>query len=154
MTLREAVALVFRRRGGVLSATDFKHTASFDLKWFPPREAGRLLERAKAEGLLVEEEGRLKPTFDVKAVDVPLDFVPDLDALAAPPEAAPSQAPARPLVDRLAEALRVSTDELIALAEQERARSQGLLHGETALLLAARRRGLDVRPFTTPVTAQ
>lgn len=157
--VKKAVALVFRRRGGRLTATDFKHAASFDLKWFPPREAQRLLDAALAARLVLDEGGELKPTFDVAAVDVPLDFRPGPDLfegalravppVAAPPPAAPLPAPApapeRPLVERLAEAAGVPLETMEAAAATERERAAGLLGDETSLLLAARRRGVDVR---------
>lgn len=138
--LKKAVALVFRRRGGRLTATDFRHAASFDLKWFPPREAQRLLDAALAAALVADEGGELRPTFDVAAVEAPLDFRPDASLFDVP-------AAGRPLAERLADAAGVDLDAFQTLAAAERERAGGLLAEETAMLVAARRRGVDVRPF-------
>lgn len=138
--LRKAVALVFRRRGGRLTATDFKHAASIDLRWFPPKDAQRLLEVAIAARLVTESSGDLDPAFDVNSVEVPLDFRPDASVFDAPPAEVP-------LVERLATAAGLSVDALQAAAVAERDRSGSLLTEATALLVAARRRGVDVRPY-------
>ncbi|HLE98213.1 MAG TPA: DUF2240 family protein [Candidatus Thermoplasmatota archaeon] len=150
--LATAIAVVFRRRGSpAMTPTDFRHVASFDLKWFPPKDSARLLEAALASGLLVDEAGRLRPSFDVQRVDVPVDFQPGPDVLDAPAgtlPAAPAATP--PLAELLAAAVGVSPEELAGLARAEQERAQGMLEEETALLLAARRRGADVRPYLKP----
>ena len=80
--LKRTIALLFRRKGrNRMSEQEFVLSASMDLRWFPPREAQRLLDLSIVKGLVTLEEGGVEPAFDLEAVEVPLDFVPTTDIL-------------------------------------------------------------------------
>ena len=80
--LKRTIALLFRRKGrNRMSEQEFVLSASMDLRWFPPREAQRLLDLSVLKGLVTLEEGGLEPAFDLEAVEVPLHFVPTTDIL-------------------------------------------------------------------------
>src|SRR6266436_4863855 len=75
--LRDAIALLFKRKGrDELSEREFVLSASMDLRWFPPRDAQRLLQIGLETKLLESHEGTIRPGFDVSSVDVPRDSVP------------------------------------------------------------------------------
>ncbi len=80
--LKRTIALLFRRKGrNRMSEQEFVLSASMDLRWFPPRDAQRLLDLSVLKGLVTLEEGGLEPAFDLEAVEVPLHFVPTTDIL-------------------------------------------------------------------------
>jgi len=77
--------LIFKRKGkGVLTEKEFVFSASIDFRWFTPKEAHRLLDMGIEANLLERSNGFIKPSFDYKAVDVPLDLRPDKDMLTEP----------------------------------------------------------------------
>ncbi len=80
--LKRTIALLFRRKGrNRMSEQEFVLSASMDFRWFPPREAQRLLDLSIQKGLVTLEEGGVEPSFDLEAVEVPLHFVPTTDIL-------------------------------------------------------------------------
>ncbi len=80
--LKRTIALLFRRKGrNRMSEQEFVLSASMDLRWFPPRDAQRLLDLSLLKGLVTLEEGGVEPAFDLEAVEVPLHFVPTTDIL-------------------------------------------------------------------------
>ncbi len=80
--LKRTIALLFRRKGrNRMTEQEFVLSASMDLRWFPPRDAQRLLDLSVLKGPVTLEEGGLEPAFDLEAVEVPLHFVPTTDIL-------------------------------------------------------------------------
>ncbi|MBN1110310.1 MAG: DUF2240 family protein [Methanomassiliicoccales archaeon] len=88
--LQRTVAVVFNRKGKkMLSEREFVNALFFELKWADPsgsgrieaREAQRILEAALRQGLLEMVEGYVRPKFDHKAVEVPLNYRPTKDLL-------------------------------------------------------------------------
>ncbi|MCG7844169.1 MAG: DUF2240 family protein [Methanomassiliicoccales archaeon] len=88
--LQRTVAVVFNRKGKkMLSEREFINALFFELKWSDPtgagrieaREAQRILEAALRKGLLELAEGYVRPTFDHKTVEVPLNYRPTKDLL-------------------------------------------------------------------------
>jgi hypothetical protein len=104
--LQKTVTVVFNRKGKkLLSEREFINALFFELKWADPsgagrieaKEAQRILEAAMRRGLLELSEGYVKPTFDLKTVEVPLNYKPTKDLLqeigeggSAPVAASPS----------------------------------------------------------------
>ncbi len=68
----------------MLSEKEFVFSASIDFRWYTPKEAQRLLERGLETELLERSDELIKPTFDYKKVELPLDFKPDKDILTEP----------------------------------------------------------------------
>ena len=160
--LQKAVAFVFKRKGHrTLPAMEFKHAVSLDLRWYAPADAKRFLQAAVHRGFVREEGETVTLTFDPNSVPVPLQLRPTLEVIdeAGPvfvppaPAAAPAKDPAQALATELAAALGADSDLLLESARQESERAAGLLTAEVALLVAARRRGLDVRPFAARAAA-
>ncbi|MCX6651339.1 MAG: DUF2240 family protein [Methanomassiliicoccales archaeon] len=97
--LQRTVAVVFNRKGKkMLSEREFINALFFELKWSDPtgsgrieaKEAQRILEAGLRKGLLELTDGYVRPTFDHKAVEVPLNYKPTKDLLNELGEAAPS----------------------------------------------------------------
>lgn len=74
------ITSVFKKSGErKLSFSDFFLTLSMDLGWFPPVEAKKFVKWAEENNLLErDEEDLLIPTFDLKTIDIPIDFQPSL----------------------------------------------------------------------------
>lgn len=145
--LRNAIALLFRRKGrGELSEKEFVLSASMDLRWFPPRDAQRLLQRGLDANLLASDAGVIRPTFDVAAVDVPRDFAPGPSALDAPP--GPGDLFVR-IVDAIAG--RSGSDRRSVISSVNAVQERMDVELEVAALIAAHRAGVDVGPFLREV---
>lgn len=146
--LRDAIALLFKRKGrDELSEREFVLSASMDLRWFPPRDAQRLLQLGLETKLLESRNGAIRPAFDVSAVEVPRDYVPTAEILAAPTPAEED------LFVRLVDAIAAKTASdrkaVIALVNGIQERMDVEL--EVAALIAARQAGLDVSPYLNQV---
>lgn len=130
--LLRTLAFAFRRKGeAVMPGNGLRLMLAFDLNWFAPADAKRLVDRALAGGLLVAEGEDVRLVFDPAAVEVPVGFKPTTAVLEEPfPDvpAAPAPKPKR-------------SD---AEAEAERARWHGWLSLDVARLVVRRRAGEDV----------
>jgi hypothetical protein len=138
--LKRTIALLFKRKGQpILSERDFVFSASMDMRWFPPKEAQRLLEVALKRGLLSLQDGKLTPNFDLDKVDVPLDFAPSEEVLKGDDDVFQrmvqeiSRASGRPAKD--------------VVARINAIRSMMGIYGEVAALLAGSEMGVDMKPF-------
>ena len=149
--LRDAIALLFKRKGrNELSEREFVLSASMDLRWFPPRDAQRLLQLGLETKLLESRDGTIRPAFDVSAVDVPRDYVPTAAILSNPTPAAED------LFVRIVDAVAAKTG-------MDRKAVIGLVNGiqekmdvevEVAAMIAARQMGVDVAPFLPAVKSR
>jgi hypothetical protein len=75
--LQRSIAVLFRRKGKeLLTEREFVFSASMDLRWFPPKEAQKLLDAGLSGGYLERKNGNLTPTFDCASIDVPQDYRP------------------------------------------------------------------------------
>lgn len=138
--LKRAIALLFRRKGQpTLTERDFVFSASMDLRWFPPKEAQRLLDVALKRGLLKLEDGRVRPTFDLDEVDVPLDFTPSQDILTQGEDLF------QRLVEEIARASGKSPREVVSRINAIRSRMG--IYGEVAALLAGSEMDVDMSSF-------
>ncbi len=145
--LKRTISLLFRRQGRErMSERDFVLSASMDLRWFPPKEAQRLLDLSVQKGLVTVVEGDVEPTFDLDAVEVPLNFVPTTEVLQD----------AGDLFERILDAIaRAAAAPIKDLA----ARVNGIqddmgIYVEVAALLAAREIEVDVSGFYSEVEAR
>lgn len=149
--LRRAIALLFRRKGREeLDEKEFVLSASMDLRWFPPREAQRLLQIALEAKLVESREGSIRPTFDVASVEVPRTFTPGPEILQVP--TAVQQDVFLGLVDAIVAATKADRRTVVAGINGIQERMD--IELEVAALLAARKAGVDVAPFLGPVKAR
>ncbi len=145
--LKRTISLLFRRKGRErMSEREFVLSASMDLRWFPPKEAQRLLDLSVQEGLVTVMEGGVKPTFDLQAVEVPLNFVPTTEVLQD----------ASDLFERILDAIaKVGVAPRRDLAARVNGIQDGMgIYVEVAALLAARELEVDVSGFYPEVEAR
>lgn len=75
--LKFVVSIPFKKNLAVsLSEKDFEFSLAFDLKWFSPKIASKVKDRALEVGLLSLKDGALIPAFDVESVRLPHAFKP------------------------------------------------------------------------------
>lgn len=75
--LKKTIALLFKRKGSSqMTEKEFVFSASMDLRWFPPKDSQKLLEAAVSRGVVDLQDGQISPSFDISAVEIPLDFTP------------------------------------------------------------------------------
>ena len=75
--LKLVVSTPFKKNLAVsLSEKDFEFSLAFDLKWFSPKIALAVKDRALEVGLLTLKNGALVPAFDVESVRIPHAFKP------------------------------------------------------------------------------
>ncbi len=148
--LRYAIALLFRRKGrDELTEREFVLSASMDLRWFPPRDAQRLLQLGLETKLLESHGGNIRPAFAIDSVEVPRDFVPTAKILEVATPVA-EDAFLR-LVDAIA--AKTKSDRRAAIATVNAVQERLDVDVEVAALVAARQAGIDVAPFLGPVKA-
>jgi hypothetical protein len=187
--LQNAIAVVFKRKGkSMLSEKEFINTLLFDLRWSNPGskspkitaiDSQKILDAGIKGGLLVLQEGALKPVFDYKSIDIPLNYQPSrsvLDELTEPPTevaAAPKpepesakkpEAPARaeeqkplpvdvPLFTVLLEDIagRTGQKKKDIVAKTNRIQDKLTIYPEVSALIVAREYGMDVTKYLTSV---
>lgn len=72
-------ALPFKRKGtDTMKENAFIMALSMDLNWFKPDTARAFMQLAEENGLVSRGDGILKALFDVKGVQIPLGFKPDI----------------------------------------------------------------------------
>jgi hypothetical protein len=145
--LRDAIAVLFRRKGRAeLSEKEFVLSASMDFRWFPPKDAQRLLQRGLESGLVRSEAGVIRPTFDVESIETPREFSPSPGILEEPP--APLNTFLR-IVDAIVD--RTHEDRRAVIAAINAIQERMEIDLEVAALVAARKAGLDIRGFVGSV---
>ena len=137
MSLRRAVAAPFRDRGADrLTESELVVALSLDRSWFSPDQAERSVALAVSEGLLERTDGgdRLRPTFDVAAVELPEEFEPDNAVLTR-------RSTFERLLDSIVEA---GIEKQTAVAEINELQGELGVTIEAAGALYARRQGIEV----------
>jgi hypothetical protein len=144
MSLETAVAVPFKQDGRRrLDEGAFVVALSLDRDWFSPDQAKRLIDVAAGRGLLTHEDGDLVATFDPATVTIPDGFVPDESILR-------EQSTFERLLDALVDA---GVDKQTAVAAANRRQREFGVTVETAALLVARRRDVEVGPLADRVRA-
>jgi hypothetical protein len=149
--LRNAIALLFKRKGrDELTEREFVLSASMDLRWFPPRDAQRLLQVGLETKLLESREGTIRPVFDVSTVDVPRDYVPTTAILSTPTPVEEN------LFVRIVDgiAAKTGTDRKAVIRRVNEIQEKMDVEIEVAALIAARQAGIDVSSFLPAVKAR
>ncbi len=80
--LKRVVSVPFKKTlAASLSEKDFEYSLAFDLKWFSPKTASKVKEKALDAGFLTLKAGALIPCFDVETIRLPHAFKPAEDFL-------------------------------------------------------------------------
>lgn len=172
MTSDHEIALAFiarRQAAKAMSAARWSHMLSLEMGWMNPGQARSFVEQAVRAGLLADDGDLLRLVVDPAAVEVPRGFRPKPVEAPAPDRAVPPQAkPAAPAAPSAVEASAerpvpaapadpflgwvakvaahrgLTRDQVLAQVATTQEQMGGLLTAEAAVLLLARRNGLDV----------
>jgi hypothetical protein len=135
MSLRLAVAAPFLQRGVErMGESEFVVALSLDRDWFSPDQAKRLIDAAAIEGLLERDGDDLRVAFEPTEVEVPDDFVPEESILQ-------QRTTFERVLERIVEA---EIEKQTAVADINRLQADLAVSVESAAVLYARRRGIDV----------
>lgn len=135
MSLRVAVAVPFAAAGERrLAESSFVVALSLDRDWFSPDQSKRLVDVAVSEGLLEHDGDDLVIAFDPDNVTVPDGFHPDESILQQ-----------RSTFERILDACTdAGIEKQTAVAGINELQADLAVTVETAAVLFARRRGIDV----------
>ena len=135
MSIEITVAAPFRQHGtDRLGEGEFVVALSLDREWFSPDQAKRLIDIAAGRGLVERADGDLVAAFEPGTVEIPEGFTPDESILQS-----------QSLFERLLGTLVADgVEKQDAVAEVNRLQRELGVTIETAAVLAARRRGIDV----------
>ncbi len=142
--LKEIIAAVFRSRGKRrMRESEVIYTMSFDLNWFTHEESRKVVEVAKKTGLLEEEDGELKPAFDVDNIEITPGFKPDADLL---PKSVVDE-----IISEISEKTGRKYQEVVSMINAEQERMRNLVSFEVAALIVAKRHGVDIGKYLEEV---
>jgi hypothetical protein len=145
--LETCLALLFKRKGkNILSEREFVFAASMDFRWFSPKEAQVLLEMGVKRGLLERTDGMVKPAFDYKTIEIPVNYRPCKDLLK---EVEPDVSLFSLMLDDMARASGQKKRDLVA--KVNRLQDRLGVDIEVAALALAKDLGLDVAPYVERV---
>ncbi|AGK60819.1 Uncharacterized protein conserved in archaea [Archaeoglobus sulfaticallidus PM70-1] len=135
------IASAFKSKGKKrMSKSDLTYLLSFDLKWFSHSTSKKVVEEAIRKGLLTFNEGMLEPTFDLKQVDVPVGFKPDVKKIF-------DLGVFEELVDLISERLGIDKSEVVSAINRKQEEMSNLLYAEVISLIYAKECGIDVKPY-------
>jgi hypothetical protein len=141
--LETCLALLFKRKGkNILSEKEFVFSASMDFRWFSPKEAQALLEMGIKRGLLERTDGMVKPAFDYKTIEIPVNYRPCKDLLK---EVEPDVSLFSLILDDMAKASGQKKRDLVA--KVNRVQDRLGVDIEVAALSLAKELGIDVAPY-------
>jgi hypothetical protein len=152
-----ALAFIARRQAKrAMTASGWSHMLSLEMGWMNPGQARAFVEGAVRSGILAKDgDGdELRLVIDPQAVEVPRGFRPQPDAQAtstSPPASGPGAAAHAVEPDlflswvaRLAAHRRLTREQVLGQVAALQESLGGHLTAEAAILLLARRSGLDV----------
>ncbi len=75
--LKRVVSVPFKKNlVSSLSVKDFEFSLAFDLKWFSPKTASKVKDRALEAGILSLKDSVLVPGFDIESIRIPHAYKP------------------------------------------------------------------------------
>jgi len=145
--IETCLALLFKRKGkNILSEKEFVFSASMDFRWFSPKEAQALLEMGIKRGLLERTDGMVKPAFDYKTIEIPVNYRPCKDLLK---EVEPDVSLFSIILDEMAKASGQKKRDLVA--KVNRVQDRLGVDIEVAALALAKDMGMDIFTYAERV---
>ncbi len=139
--LSQIIAAAYKSKGKrKMTKSDLTYVLSFDFKWFSHSMSKKVVEEAIKNGLLTFDQGKLEPTFDLKKVEIPIGFKPDIKRIF-------KFSVFDELVELISEKLEVSKSEVVAEINKMQEKFSGLVSAEIVALIYAKNVGLDVSPY-------
>ena len=141
--VKTAIAFLFKRKGrDEMMERDFVMSASMDLGWFPPRDAQHLLQIGLDSKLLEVIDGKLKPTFNVSIIEIPLDYMPPPNLLKID---VTSSGLFNKIIDKILATTNLDKKQLISIINS--IQDELDVEIEVAALIVGRDIGVDVSDF-------
>jgi hypothetical protein len=133
------VSAPFKRKGkDALKESEIVMALSFDLKWFTPEQAKKVVQEAEKTGLIKREGDIIRPAFELSSVEPPQGFKPDV-------------LEERSLFDRIIESITVETGmdkrRVIALVNKKQDELSKLVEIEVSAILVALEHGIVMDNF-------
>ncbi|MFO7968279.1 MAG: DUF2240 family protein [Archaeoglobaceae archaeon] len=136
--LRNVIAAAFRSKGKKeVTGSELNYVLSFDLNWFTHEKSKQVVDTALKKGLLIEDDDKLKPSFDVNSIEVPLDFKPELKRVL-------SSSSLDEIIWDIAQTSGKEVSEITAMINQKQEELGNVLNMEVVALLIAK--SYDVNP--------
>lgn len=147
--LKKSLAYLFQRKGkNVLSEKELTMSVSMDLGWFSPVEAKRLIDVGLELKLLSKGNEGLSPTFDYKALNIPIDFSPPRNILEVESQEPLLLAIVRNIQDK------TNLDKNKVMAEINKKQNTLKVDIEVAAILVAKRYEVDISGFLREVESE
>lgn len=135
-------AAFFKSKGkGVVTENEFLMDVSMTRRWMPYGDAERLLAAMLASGTVRIEDGYVRPSIDVRRIDVPVGFRPSADMAAGVPAPVQEEDAFRVLMD-MAAGMDMDRKEFLGMCRTLQKRMN--IEIEAAAAIVLRDRGADV----------
>lgn len=144
--LKKCLSSLFRHGSKRLSEKDLIFFISMELRWFSPKDAQRLLDVSLKNGLLALEDGEVKPNFDYRKIDVPIDYIPSKSILIA---SQPEENLFLTIVDEIAAHTNIEKKDLFSMINKKMERTA--VDIEVAALLVGMEEGTVLSKFLDEV---
>jgi hypothetical protein len=140
--LENIITAVYNKEGKQsLTERELAMSMSMGLHWFKLEDARQVVDMAKSEGLLKEEEDGLVPTFDITTMDLPLDYKPSEDVLSDKR----TEDILMTLVDLIVRHTNLEKTKIMSHINKKK--NQLGVHIQVAALLVAKRYDIDVSKY-------
>jgi hypothetical protein len=149
--VRQAVAFIFRLKGKKeMPRDDFKMASSMELHWFSPSDADKFLDIAIEKNYLEVKGEKIKPTFNISLIDIPIDFIPGKAVLTPPEKNKDDEVNLfMVIVEDICE--RTGLDKKDAISKINKVQADMNIEIEAASLIIAKASGIDVGKYTDEV---
>jgi hypothetical protein len=140
--LENIITAIYNKEGKqALTERELAMSMSMGLHWFKLEDARQVVDLAKSQGLLKEEEGGLVPTFDLSTMDIPLDYKPSEDVLSDKK----TEDVLMTLVDLIVR--HTNLEKTKVMSHINKKKNQLGVHIQVAALLVAKRYDIDVSKY-------
>lgn len=143
--LRNVIAAAFKSKGKrEVTRSELNYVLSFDLNWFTHEKSKQVVDTALKKGLLIEEDDKLKPSFDVNSIEIPLDFKPELKRLL-------SSSTLDDIIWEVSQTSGKEVSEITAMINKKQEELGNVLNMEVVALLIAKSFDIDVNKYIDDV---
>ena len=147
--LKNIVYAVFTNAGrDTISRQEFMNILAYNLQWFKPSEAGKIVDICEASGLVINDKGMLKPCFDIRDMKIPLGYRPPREVLHIK---IAMEDVFMKIVNAICAATNMNTREVIAEINALHDRTMQCLDVKVIALIIARRHGVDILSYIDDV---
>lgn len=143
--LRNVIAAAFKSKGKrEVTRSELNYVLSFDLNWFTHEKSKQVVDTALKKGLLIEEDDKLKPSFDVNSIEIPLDFKPELKRLL-------SSSTLDDIIWEVSQTSGKEVSEITAMINKKQEELGNVLNMEVVALLIAKSFDIDANKYIDDV---